>query len=184
MQASLSIKHGGLGIRQVRSLALPAFWLQPRPASTSDLQSRILSASACTTDIYFDSFLLAWQTAHGPLSPADSLPAKQSFWDKQGILLPELPWSPLFRTLVRKPGFWRLFIAPDSGDRLSAHPVTSCGLRLTDDAVRVAVALRLGCSVCVAHTCRCGELVDTQGCLLYTSPSPRDRTRSRMPSSA
>ena len=27
------------------------------------------------------------------------------------------------------------------------------------------------------------ELLD-QGCLLYTSPSPRDRTRSRMPSSA
>ena len=25
---------------------------------------------------------------------------------------------------------------------------------------------------------------DTDGCLLYTSPSPRDRTRSRMPSSA
>ena len=24
----------------------------------------------------------------------------------------------------------------------------------------------------------------TYGCLLYTSPSPRDRTRSRMPSSA
>ena len=35
-----------------------------------------------------------------------------------------------------------------------------------------------------------GELVSTLGigiaesCLLYTSPSPRDRTRSRMPSSA
>ena len=28
----------------------------------------------------------------------------------------------------------------------------------------------------------CG--VDDWGCLLYTSPSPRDRTRSRMPSSA
>ena len=31
------------------------------------------------------------------------------------------------------------------------------------------------------------ELIDvgeTEGCLLYTSPSPRDRTRSRMPSSA
>ena len=25
---------------------------------------------------------------------------------------------------------------------------------------------------------------DQSGCLLYTSPSPRDRTRSRMPSSA
>ena len=28
------------------------------------------------------------------------------------------------------------------------------------------------------------DLVDTEDCLLYTSPSPRDRTRSRMPSSA
>ena len=27
-------------------------------------------------------------------------------------------------------------------------------------------------------------LPDGDGCLLYTSPSPRDRTRSRMPSSA
>ena len=27
-------------------------------------------------------------------------------------------------------------------------------------------------------------LAETRGCLLYTSPSPRDRTRSRMPSSA
>ena len=29
--------------------------------------------------------------------------------------------------------------------------------------MRVAVALRLGCSVCVANTCRCGALVDAQG---------------------
>ena len=28
------------------------------------------------------------------------------------------------------------------------------------------------------------QLTDSQSCLLYTSPSPRDRTRSRMPSSA
>ena len=29
-----------------------------------------------------------------------------------------------------------------------------------------------------------GILTDEEACLLYTSPSPRDRTRSRMPSSA
>ena len=28
------------------------------------------------------------------------------------------------------------------------------------------------------------SLLETQGCLLYTSPSPRDRSLSRMPSSA
>ena len=36
-------------------------------------------------------------------------------------------------------------------------------------------------------TNKVGELADIEGhhpCLLYTSPSPRDRTRSRMPSSA
>ena len=30
----------------------------------------------------------------------------------------------------------------------------------------------------------CSGSFDDRACLLYTSPSPRDRTRSRMPSSA
>ena len=30
----------------------------------------------------------------------------------------------------------------------------------------------------------CGNIAHSIACLLYTSPSPRDRTRSRMPSSA
>ena len=31
---------------------------------------------------------------------------------------------------------------------------------------------------------RINTFAEATGCLLYTSPSPRDRTRSRMPSSA
>ena len=34
------------------------------------------------------------------------------------------------------------------------------------------------------HYARRDEIMQAKGCLLYTSPSPRDRTRSRMPSSA
>jgi len=45
-------------------------------------------------------------------------------------------------------------LAPDSGDWLLALTVSACGLKLSDDAVRVAVVLHLGCNVCVAHTCR------------------------------
>ena len=35
----------------------------------------------------------------------------------------------------------------------------SCGLCLEDEAVRVAIALRLGLDLCVPHTCHCGTSV-------------------------
>jgi len=69
-------------------------------------------------------------------------------------------------------------VAPHSGDWLLALPVSSCGLRLADEAVRVAVALRLGCSVCTAHTCRCGAVADAQGLhglLCKQAPSKTNR---------
>ena len=41
-----------------------------------------------------------------------------------------------------------------------------------------------GCG-CRAGFCgACATIYNFKNCLLYTSPSPRDRTRSRMPSSA
>ena len=160
LQASLPIKHGGLGVRQVRSLALPAFLASA--ASTLDLQSQILSASSCTTDSHFDSYLSVWQAAHGSLSSSDPLPDKQSFWDKPGILSSRA----IVEASISDPHQMARFlaaVAPHSGDWLLALPVSSCGLRLADEAVRVAVALRLGCSVCIAHTCRCGAVADAQG---------------------
>jgi len=51
--------------------------------------------------------------------------------------------------------------SPHSGDWLFAMPITSCGLRLGDEAVRVGVGLRLGLSLCVPHQCQCGSLVSS-----------------------
>ena len=52
---------------------------------------------------------------------------------------------------------------PHSGDWLLALPITACGLRLEDEAVRIAVALRLGSELGSSHTCRCGSLVGATG---------------------
>jgi hypothetical protein len=38
-----------------------------------------------------------------------------------------------------------------SGDWLHALPISACGLRLNDEAVRVAVGLRLGTDICQPH---------------------------------
>ena len=38
--------------------------------------------------------------------------------------------------------------APHSGDWLHARPISACGLRLDNEAIRVAVGLRLGVTLC------------------------------------
>ena len=52
---------------------------------------------------------------------------------------------------------------PHSGDWLHALPLSTCGLRLDNEAVRVAVGLSLGTSICELHQCPCGKQVDARG---------------------
>ena len=53
---------------------------------------------------------------------------------------------------------------PHTAAWLQAVPVPSLGLHLDEESVRVAVALRLGASICEQHRCRlCGRQVDQLG---------------------
>jgi len=54
-------------------------------------------------------------------------------------------------------------LAPHSGDWLLALPTANCGLRLDDEAVRVAVGMRLSLALCAPHSCPRGDQVDAQG---------------------
>ena len=58
---------------------------------------------------------------------------------------------------------------------LSSDPTIQLG------AVISAARLRLGC---VVFCFSAGTAIHSSSCLLYTSPSPRDKRQSRMPSSA
>ena len=54
--------------------------------------------------------------------------------------------------------------AKESGAWLNVLPISSLGLRMDNDAIRVAVGLRLGAPLCRSHTCHhCGAQVDIQG---------------------
>lgn len=159
LQASLTIKEGGLGIRRVTSLALPAFLASA--AGTSSLQTSILSNLSCQPDHFFVKYQSLWSTSYGP-GPSGEPSGKQSLWDRPGLLQDR---SQVEATLVdpRKKAIYLAAITQHSGDWLAAMPMASCGLRLEDEAVRVAVALRLGLSLCVPHTCKCGSEVDAWG---------------------
>jgi len=59
---------------------------------------------------------------------------------------------------------------------LHALPIAACGLHLDNEAINVAVGLRLGCTLCESHACRCGRTVDTLG----THAFSRKRSASRI----
>ena len=73
-------------------------------------------------------------------------------------------------------------VAPHFGDLLNAIPISSVGLRLSDEAIRVAVAHRLGSHTCHPHTCICGGQVDTRGLhgLACKKSTPRHIRHSKL----
>jgi len=104
--------------------------------------------------------LSCWSTSAGPL-PAP-LSGKQAFWDKLGLQNDRALIEDSFAEPSQKARFFAS-VAPHSGDWLLAFPIASCGLRLDDKAVRVAVGMRLGLALCASHSYPCGGQVDAQG---------------------
>jgi len=88
-------------------------------------------------------------------------------WDKQWAISLS---SHLLVTLSEPYHRARLLAASaaQSGDWLSAIPISACGLRLTNDAVRVAVGMRLGTELGQVHKCTCGASLDTRGTYAFS----------------
>ena len=160
LQACLPVKKGGLGVRLANHLA-PSAYLSAAHA-TRDLQSSILDDLVNPTE-WDDAALKAWSD----LSNAAEVPSglatfKQREWDRAVV---EFQYSCLLQSHGSDGARARLLAvsAPHSGDWLNAMPISSCGLRLDDEAIRVAVGLRLGTRLCAPHTCVCSAPVDPNG---------------------
>ena len=159
IQASLPVKDGGLGIRSVGLLAPPAFLASA--AATQDLQAQLLPVG-CPSDPYIDSVLEVWLGRYGRPAPLGPERSKQRCWDQasveHGLEVLEAHYTDPYhraRLLATR--------SPHGGHWLHAWPISACGLRLDDEAVRVAVGLRIGVDLCEEHDCPCGTKVDRGG---------------------
>ena len=160
VQASLPVKDGGLGIRSVGLLAPSAFLASA--AATQDLQAQLLPVD-CPCDPNLDSALDIWSGRYGSSEPQGTDRSKQRCWDQasvdHGLKVLESHHSDPYHKA-------RLLASrnPDGGHWLHAWPISECGLRLDDEAVRVVIGLRLGIDLCEEHDCLCGLKVDRGGC--------------------
>jgi hypothetical protein len=160
VQANLPVREGGLGIRSVALLAPSAFLASA--AGTLDLQMAILSRVVVPNDPAVQATLAVWCSRHKTCAPVDNAAKLQCNWDQASIDVGKDILSAGFQDPHNKA---RLLAtsAPFSSDWLTALPISSCGLRLDNDAVRIAVGLRLGAPLGEAHTCVCGHAVDVRG---------------------
>ena len=161
-QASLPVKAGGLGIRSAVQLAPLAFLSSA--AASSDLVHLILPPRFGSQEVlHVGSALTSWsldQDHPPPVAPASH---HQKVWDTIKVsatanaLLENAP-DALSRARLLAAS------AKESGAWLNALPISSLGLRMDDNTIRVSVRLRLGTTLCRPHACHhCGAEVNHLG---------------------
>ena len=106
--------------------------------------------------------LKVWKDRHGQLPPEENNRSSQRNWDSASI---EVGKSILREKFTDPQNKARLnaATAPHGSDWLFALPITAFGLRLDDEAIRMAVGLRLGVPLCEPHQCHCGSAVGALG---------------------
>ena len=163
-QAVLPVWSGGLGVRSASQLAPSAFLASA--AGSSELNRQILPPRLQEAPCPFHGVALAlWSSGHDDPPPPPPAPASslQWSWDSPRVTS---AYKKLLETAPDAPTRARLLAActKESGAWLQALPVSSLGLRMDKEVVRVAMGLRLGVSLCHPHLCKhCQTQVDHQG---------------------
>ena len=155
------MKEGGLGVRRVSELALSAFLASA--ASTLRIQDQMLLQCNVSADQHLTAYKSIWSTLFpNSLLPEPPLSCSQSSWDKPAITQAKQKLTDSAIDVYSKARLLAV-TTPHSGDWLHARPITACNLRLDNEAVRVAVGLRLGVPLCQPHKCQCGSMIDAVG---------------------
>ena len=152
-----ALKTGGLGFRSSSALA-PSVFLASA-AGTEELQAIILAQveerlQTEVPDFTRNRMLERWKSISGSPPPPDEVYGKQKFWDRK---ITEQSFSILLDNCTSQIDKARILAskATHTGDWLNASPITSIGLCMSNETIRVAVGLRLGAKLCEPHQRTC-----------------------------
>ena len=161
-QATLPVNQGGLGFRSCSSLAPSAFLASADGAS--ELMLKLLPPHLLSVPyISKDRALTAWKGALPADTPLPTNLNHQKSWDLPII---QFHLDNLLARCVDQTSRSRILGASsrESGAWLNALPISFLGLRMSDDALRTAIGLRVGAPICLPHPCSsCSHPVDEFG---------------------
>ena len=161
IQASLPVRNGGLGIRSAVMLASSAFLASA--AGTRNLQDRLLHDVPLTiTDPLVEEAFTSWSSKSNAPPPIEQKAHIQREWDcklishaLQGLSERASDSAAKARLLAMQ--------SPHFRDWLHALPITTAGLRMSGEVLRIAFGIRLGTALCEKHTCKCGATGESNG---------------------
>ena len=155
-QVSLPVKLGGLGVKHGMTSAIPCFIASYH--SVLPLIHQLIPEDI--TDCALPQAIQAYETEFGSI-PTEN-PNSQKSWE-----------TPIFNQIVKDltihystPLEKARILAvqqEEAGLWLQAFPSPQIGTHMDDRSFQIAVALRLGATICLPHTCRCGSEVTPQG---------------------
>ena len=132
-------------------------------AATLPLEEAILSASvAGADDTAVCNIRTTWSCLANTTEPLDLSKHIQRAWNAP---VTTAAYKDLMSTSQSPVDLARLkaVVTPHAGDWLHAPPLNAVGLRLSDEAIRVAIGYRLGTNISQPHTCECSAIVDVRG---------------------
>ena len=164
MVASNPSHQGSEALAFVELPTWPHLLFLTSTAGCSNLMSRILPpAISPSSDHTWTVALSEWQKDHDSPSPPPGSLHLQKAWD---FVVVSHTFDSLLDASPDDTNLARLLAsaARESGAWLSALPMSSIGLRMEDDVIRVSVGIRLGVPLCEPHDCSsCGGHVDRLG---------------------
>jgi hypothetical protein len=158
-QASLPISFGGLGIRKTVQLSVSAFAASATGASA--LINTILQNCNIKEDHVLQNAIATWKENTGDCDIPNER-CSQHVWDNE-ICNQHL--KKVYSTMINDKDRARIkaVTTKEAGHWLNAYPIQKFGLKLDDNQILIAIAIRIGAKVCIAHKCIFGADVNQDG---------------------